>query len=203
VRLGFISTASYNVLPRVLPEFRRKRPGIRLQLVESTSDAQLAAVRDDELDVGLVIPPVHEARMRYAWLLREPLVAALPARRRWPARIAVARLAAEPFILFPRQAGAGLYDLIVGLCARAGFTPRIEQEAIQMPTIVSLVASGLGVALVPSSLTHMRRTGVVYRPLVESGPPVELGIVWRDAELARPVAAFVNHVCAAFAVVKR
>jgi DNA-binding transcriptional LysR family regulator len=203
VRLGFISTASNNVLPRVLPEFRRRRPGIRLQLVESTSDAQLAALRDDELDVGLVIPPMHEARTRYVRLLREPLVAALPAMRRWPARVAVSRLAAEPFILFPRQAGAGLYDLIVGLCARAGFAPRIEQEAIQMPTIVSLVAAGLGVALVPSSLMHMRRTGVVYRPLVEPGPPVELGIVWRDAELARSVAAFVNHVCAAFGATVR
>jgi DNA-binding transcriptional LysR family regulator len=136
-------------------------------------------------------------------LLSEPLVAALPEKRRWPARLPLARLAAEPFILFPRHAGAGLYDLIVGLCARAGFTPRIEQEAIQMPTIVSLVAAGLGVALVPSSLMHMRRTGVVYRPLVEPGPPVELGVVWRDAELARPVAAFVNHVCAAFGATHR
>jgi DNA-binding transcriptional LysR family regulator len=198
VRLGFISTASYNVLPRVLPEFRRRRPGIRLQLVESTSDVQLSALREDELDVGLVIPPVHEARVRYVGLLREPLVAALPAKRRWPATIALSLLAPEPFILFPRQAGPGLHDLIVALCARAGFAPRIEQEAIQMPTIVSLVAAGLGVALVPASLAHMRRIGVVYRPLAEPGPPVELGIVWRDAEPARSVAAFVNHVCAAF-----
>jgi DNA-binding transcriptional LysR family regulator len=203
VRLGFISTAAYNVLPRVLPEFRKRRPGIRLQLVEGTSEVQLSALRDDELDAGLVIPPVHEAGVRYVRLLREPLMAALPARRRWPARLPLERLAGEPFILFPRQAGPGLYDLIEGLCARAGFTPRIEQEAVQMPTIVSLVAARLGVALVPSSLTHMRRSGVVYRPLVEAGPPVEVGIVWRDAEPSRPVAAFVNHVCAAFSAGKR
>src|SRR6266576_3626874 len=60
VRLGFISTASYNVLPRVLPEFHRRRPGVRLHLQEATSDAQAAMLRDDELDVGLVVPPLFE-----------------------------------------------------------------------------------------------------------------------------------------------
>ena len=202
VRLGFISTAAYNVLPRVLPQFRRLRPGIRLQLVESTSDAQLAALRDDGLDAGLVVPPIPGG-LAYARLVHEPLMAALPAARRWPRPLALGRLAHEPFILFPRRAGVGLYDLIVGLCARAGFTPRIEQEAIQMPTIVSLVAAGMGVALVPASLAGMRRTGVVYRPLAEPGPPVELGLAWRHGEDDPAVTAFVQHVCAAFKATRR
>jgi DNA-binding transcriptional LysR family regulator len=135
--------------------------------------------------------------------VHEPLIAALPAARRWPRTLALDRLAAEPFILFPRRAGVGLYDLIVGLCANAGFTPRIEQEAIQMPTIVSLVAAGMGVALVPASLADMRRTGVVYRPLAEPGPPVEVGLAWRHGDDSPPVAAFVQQVCAAFRAVRR
>jgi DNA-binding transcriptional LysR family regulator len=232
VRLGFISTAAYNVLPRVLPSFRRLRPGIRLTLVESTSDAQVAALRDDELDVGLVVPPVPDA-MDYAPLLREPLIAALPAtgvipprspqrrfaageaggtgasarsfgaRRRWPRRVPLASLAGEPFILFPRRAAQGLYDLVTGLCATAGFVPRIEQEAIQMPTIVSLVGAGMGVSLVPSSLADMRRTGVVYRPLAEPGPPMEVGLVWNEARATPAVAAFVAHVRGMFIPGKR
>ena len=121
------------------------------------------------------MPPLVEPGVRYAPLMREPLVAALPARRRWPQRLTLGSLAQEPFVLFPRQAGVGLYDLIVGYCRDAGFTPRIEQEAIQMPTIVSLVAAGMGVALVPASLRHMRRTGVVYRPLAETSPLMESG----------------------------
>jgi DNA-binding transcriptional LysR family regulator len=202
VRLGFISTAAYNVLPRVLPEFRRRHPGIRLSLVESTSDAQFTGLRDDTLDVGLVIPPVLEA-LQYAPLLHEPLIAALPASRRWPRPLPLARLAAEPFILFPRRSSQGLYDLIVGLCASAGFAPRIEQEAIQMPTIVSLVAAGIGVALVPASVAKMRRTDVVYRRLAEPGPPMEVGLAWNEASQTPAVAAFVAHVRSVFTPGKR
>jgi DNA-binding transcriptional LysR family regulator len=202
VRLGFISTAAYNVLPQVLPSFRRARPGIRLTLVESTTDAQIAALDEDALDAGLVVPPLP-ATLAYMPLLREPLIAALPARRRWPREVDLAMLAGEPFVLFPRRAGQGLYDLIVGRCAAAGFVPRIEQEAIQMPTIVSLVAAGMGVSLVPASLAHMRRTGVVYRPFAAPGPPMEVGLAWNDASPTPAVAAFVAHVRSAFAPGKR
>jgi len=198
VRLGFISTAAYNVLPRVLPEFHRRRPGVRLHLQEATSDAQGAMLREGELDAGLVVPPLSEVGCAYRRLLKEPLVAALPARRRWPRRVPLATLASEPFILFPRKAGVGLYDLIVGFCRDAGFTPRIEQEAIQMPTIVSLVAAGMGVALVPASLRDMRRTGVTYRPLAAASPLMEVGLAWRSGAVEPAVAAFVDHVIAAF-----
>jgi DNA-binding transcriptional LysR family regulator len=202
VRLGFISTAAYNVLPRVLPAFRRARPGIRLTLVEATTDTQLSGLRDDSLDAGLLVPPVP-APLRYEALVREPLIAALPENRRWPRKLPLAMLAAEPFILFPRRAAPGLYDLIVGRCAEAGFVPRIEQEAIQMPTIVSLAGAGMGVALVPASLAHMRRSGVVYRPLAEPGPPMEVGLAWNEASSTPAVAAFVAHVRGAFTPGKR
>ena len=200
LRIGFISTASYNVLPRVLPEFHRRRPGIQLALQETTSDAQIALLRDYELDVGVLVPPVVDAGFRYLPLMQEPLLAALPARRRWPRRVPLASLAAETFVLFPRQAGVGLYDLIVGFCRSAGFTPRIGQEAVQMPTIVSLVAAGMGVALVPASLRHMRRTGVVYRALAETSPLMEVGLAWREGEEEPAVAAFVAHARAAFRI---
>jgi len=86
LRIGFISTASYNVLPRVLPEFHRRRPGIQLALQETTSDAQIALLRDYELDVGVLVPPVVDAGFRYLPLMQEPLLAALPARRRQTTR---------------------------------------------------------------------------------------------------------------------
>ena len=103
----------------------------------------------------------------------------------------LASLAREPFVLFPREAGAWLYDGIVGFCRRAGFVPRIEQEAIQMQTIVSLVAAGMGVALVPASLHHLRRTGVVYRPLKEKSPAVEIGLAHRAHDESPLTRAFV------------
>jgi DNA-binding transcriptional LysR family regulator len=191
--LGFISVAAYNLLPELAPEFRRRHPGIRLALQEATSDVQLAALAQGELDVGLVLPPVDAPGLDYAPLLHDTLVAAVPAGRgggKGP--IALASLRDEPFILFPRPVGTSLHDQIVGACQRAGFAPRVEQEAIQMQTIVSLVAAGMGVALVPGSLVNLRRTGVVYRPLTDTTPRIALGIAWRRADDAPAVQAFVG-----------
>src|SRR5204863_203219 len=92
-----------------------------------------------------------------------------------------------------RVTAAGAVLLTVGFCRDAGFTPRIEQEAIQMPTIVSLVAAGMGVSLVPASLRHMRRSGVVYRALTQTSPLMEVGVAWRHGDVEPAVAAFVNH----------
>ncbi|MBS0321832.1 MAG: LysR family transcriptional regulator [Proteobacteria bacterium] len=189
--VGFVSMSVFGVLPDIVQAFHRARPGVTLTLRESMSDAMPGALRSGELDVGLALPGPADVTVDYSPLTWEPLVAALPATRRWPARVGLASLAAEPFLLFPRAAGAWLYDAIVGFCRRAGFAPRIDQEAVQMQTIVSLVAAGMGVALVPASLHRMRRTGVVYRPLVEKSPAVEVGLVQRARDDSPLVQAFV------------
>jgi DNA-binding transcriptional LysR family regulator len=195
--IGFVSTAAYNVLPRIVPAFRARRPGVRLALREATSDVQPAALASGELDVGFLIAGARDSALAYAPLHREPLIAALPARRRWPARVSLRSLAREPFILFPREVAPELHDAIVALCRKAGFAPRIGQEAIQMQTIVSLVAGGMGVSLVPASLEHMRRDGVVYRPLAERVPRVEIGLAWRAADDSPLTRAFVAEARAA------
>mgnify|MGYP001170120138 FL=1 len=198
--IGFVSTAAYNVLPRIVPAFRARRPGVRLTLREATSDVQPAALASGELDVGFLIPGPRDPALAYAPLHREPLIAALPARRRWPPRVSLRALAGEAFILFPREVAPELHDAIVALCRKAGFAPRIGQEAIQMQTIVSLVAGGMGVSLVPASLEHMRRDGVVYRPLAERGPRVEIGLAWRTADDSPLTRAFVAEARAASAL---
>jgi DNA-binding transcriptional LysR family regulator len=88
--------------------------------------------------------------------------------------------------------------LIVGYCRTAGYAPRVAQEAVQTPTIVSLVAAGMGVALVPASLRHMRRTGVVYRAMAERSPLMEVGLAWRESDEEPAVTALVAHARAAF-----
>ena len=195
--IGFVSTAAYNVLPRIVPAFRARRPGVRLALREATSDVQGPALVAGEIDVGFVIPGAAHAALAYAPLHREPMIAALPSRRRWPPRVALRTLADEPFILFPREVAPGLHDAIIALCRRAGFTPRVGQEAIQMQTIVSLVAGGMGVALVPASLEHQRRDGVVYRALAERSPHVEIGLAWRASDDSPLTRAFVAEARAA------
>lgn len=193
ISLGFIASASYNVLPELLSGFRRRHPAVRFALQEATSDAAIAALRAGEIDAGLVLPPVEDPALEYVPVFRDTLVAALPASRygRGPTPVSLRSLAASPFILFPRKSAPGLHDLIVSFCRQAGFSPRVEQEAIQMQTIVSLVAADMGVALVPASLEQLRRTGVVYRPLAERSPKVETGLAWRQAAASPALAAFI------------
>ncbi|MFM0200583.1 LysR family transcriptional regulator [Paraburkholderia fungorum] len=108
--------------------------------------------------------------------------------------ISLRDVADEPLVIFPRRLAPGFYDIIMDCYGVAGLAPRIGQEAIQMQTIVSLVSAGMGVALVPQSLRNLRRTGVVYRPLCESVPTIETGLVWRTAEVSPVLAGFIEIV---------
>ena len=92
------------------------------------------------------------------------------------------KLREAPFILFPRSYAPGLYDDVVSCCKTAGFSPRVEQEAIQMQTIVSLVSAELGVALIPASLTNLQRTGVTYKHLKGGTPLTEIHLAWRRGD---------------------
>jgi DNA-binding transcriptional LysR family regulator len=212
--LAFVSTADYGLLPVLLRAFGARFPGVRLQLTEATSDVQVEELVAGRIDAGLVIPPLpprHVAALSYLPIAREPLVIAMSTQtattlgqgvHEWAdTPVSLHQLADAPLVVFPRRLAPGFYDIIMGCYGAAGLTPRIGQEAIQMQTIVSLVSAGMGVALVPQSLRHLRRTGVVYRPLLESGPVVETGLVWRAAEVSPVLAGFIDIVRAHVATV--
>jgi DNA-binding transcriptional LysR family regulator len=193
--VGFISVADYNVLPLVLREFRQRFPLVNLTLRESTSDAQIRDLLGGRIDVGFVLPPIDEPALQSVCIVREALVAALPDRHplaRRPGKLALANLKDAPFILFPRPMAPGLYDDVVSFCRAAGFSPRVEQEAIQMQTIVSLVSAELGVALIPASLTNLRRTGVTYKALREASPLAEIHLAWRRSDELPALRVFVD-----------
>lgn len=183
--VGFISVADYNVLPVVLREFRRKFPLVNLTLREATTDAQVRDLVAGRLDVGFLLPPVTEPALESVSILREPLIVALPEKHplaKKAGKLALEKLKDAPFILFPRPNAPGLYDDVVSCCKAAGFSPRVEQEAIQMQTIISLVSAELGVALIPASLTNLRRTGVVYKSLKQQSPLTEIHLAWRRGD---------------------
>src|SRR6266850_256954 len=97
-------------------------------------------------------------------------------------------LAGEAFVMVPREIAPGLYDIVTALAARAGFSLNVAQEAIQMQTVVSLVSSGLGAAIVPGSLANLGRRGVVYREIADPHPRLELWLAWRPG-VAGPAGA--------------
>ncbi|MEG4799667.1 LysR family transcriptional regulator [Microcoleus sp. ARI1-B5] len=179
--IGFVSSAAHNVVPAILQAFRTRCPAVKLELRELTTNEQLQQLREGQIDIGFVRPPIEEDGINSEIVFREPLIVALPETHPWADRafVQLRELSAEPFILFPRSLAPGLYDPIVSLCQQAGFSPIVGQEAIQMQTIISLVAAQMGVAIVPASMQNFQRSGVVYKSLPESTCIVAIALIWR------------------------
>src|SRR6185295_5215723 len=195
LRIGFVSLADYSVLPSLLKGFKAARPGVQLALREMLSPEQSLALTAGELDFGLLLPPVSESEaLEHLVVQRERFVAALPARHRLATArgpLAMSELAGESFVMVPREIAPGLYDIVSGLAARAGFSLNVAQEAIQMQTVVSLVSSGLGAAVVPGSVANLGRRGVVYRRLSDRHPMLELWLAWRRGATGAAAAEFI------------
>ncbi|MYN17179.1 LysR family transcriptional regulator [Rugamonas sp. FT107W] len=181
--LAFVSSADYSVLPPFLRAYRAAYPQVQITLQEATSDLQLDDLLHNRIDAGLLIPPLPDKaglELDYLPVLSEPLVLALPAGLlNKKGRLALASLPKLPLIVFPRAISPALYDAILSVFRDAGITPEIGQQAIQMQTIVSLVSAGMGMALVPQSVSNLMRPGVEYRALRDATPLVETGLAWR------------------------
>ncbi|PNY82940.1 LysR family transcriptional regulator [Deinococcus koreensis] len=186
--VGFVSGLAFGGLPEIVRRFRELYPNVSVDLRELTAQEQESALRGEAIDVGLMLLPVRDPAFDSRALWRQPLVAALPAehplaRRR---KLRIGDLAHEPFVFFPRQIRATYFDQVMRWCAAAGFTPHVVQEAIEVPTLLSLVAAGIGVFLPIEFFSRLSLPGVVYRP-VEGAPIVEIVAVWRRAEGNSPV----------------
>lgn len=181
IQLGFVGSAAHELLPTLLRRFRERYPDASVVPSELSTTEQIAAIVRGALDAGLVRLPVESPDVATLRLLEEPLVIALPdfhrlaSRRRLP----LAALANEPFVMWGRPLNPPFHDEVIAACHDAGFSPNVVQEAGEIPTIVSLVAAGLGVALVPASMEQVRSDGVVYLPVQGPGVTIALALAWR------------------------
>ena len=185
LRLAFVSTVGFGVLPQWVRAFRAQWPGVRLELIEATGDVQLQALARGDIDAGLLLHTPGQAPpgLQRLCVAREPLVLALPESHPLAPspRVRLPDVLGEPVVIFPRAILPSLYDAIVALYHGAGLMPVVAQEAIQMQTIVNLVSADLGVAWVPASVQQLQRPGVVYRPLggrAGQAPVCETSLVW-------------------------
>lgn len=197
LRIGFVSLADYGVLPGLLRTYKASWPGVALSLREMLSPEQSAALASGELDFGLLLPPVtQEGRLDHIVVQRERFVVALPAGHRHATgrtKLSISALAGEPFVMVPREIAPGLYDIVAGLAAKGGISLDIAQEAIQMQTVVSLVSSGLGAAIVPASVANLGRRGVAYREIAEPHPRLDLWLAWPRGALSAAGREFLAH----------
>ena len=203
VAVGYISSLAYSGITDLLRAFHEQFPKVEIALREMSPQAQLDAIKEGWIDVGLVRGLVDDASLASACVARDPLVVVLPAGHALAEhkRIPLGRLAGEPFVVFPRHRGPAFFDQIMSMCRDAGFTPRIVQEAPQLD-ILSLVAAGFGLAIMPGSIRRAGRKGLAIRPIV-GAPRAKLYIVWRADDTAPALREFVGFVRSTFVKKKK
>jgi DNA-binding transcriptional LysR family regulator len=186
-------------VPRVVRMFREAFPLVSVTLEESLSKEVVDRLRNQQIDVGFLRAPVADAEgLVIDALLDEPMVVALPSSHhlaRSHRAVPLQALAKETFIVYGGKQGPGLYDATIAACLRAGFSPRVGQEAPRITSTLGLVATGLGISLVPASLQRMTMDGLVYRSLRGAAQPrAILSLASRRSDASVVVRHFVNTV---------
>ena len=187
--VGFVVSATYDVIPRLIPVFRSRYPNVELRLREASTHEIIEGLNRGDLDVGLVRTPLAGALgVGLTPLFSETMLLAVRHGHRFESRseVELAELRDEPLILFPRSAISSLRTLIDFSFSDLGITPNIVEETAQVHTTMALVECGIGSALVPSVL---RRAGLGHVRLVDltiRGKPIQIGLA-----VAVPVAH--NH----------
>ncbi len=165
--IGFSGSTMFTALPTVIRLYRGMHPNVELRLQELVTSEQLASLLDGTLDLGFLRDGEAREGLTMETIRREPFVAVLPARHKLRAKTAISprELKDEPFVLFARKMGNLAYDRTVACCATEGFRPNFVQDAPQWPTVLRLVAAGLGVSLAPACVARLTTPGVIFRKI--------------------------------------
>ncbi len=172
VRLGFVASAALRIIPWAARLVHEQAPRIKLSLTEMTSDRQLTQLKSGEINVGVIREIPQFSGLVIRPLATEPLLVAVPSTHPLSKKKAVhlKDLSDQDFIMNPRTNVSYLHDHIIRLCHNAGFTPQVVEEAVQFTTILGLVSSNAGIAIVPQSATAIKLPHLTFLPI--RGPEV-------------------------------
>jgi DNA-binding transcriptional LysR family regulator len=194
LNLGFVGSATYDVLPGVLREFLHAAPHVDLTLSEMTVHAQIEALIEKRIDIGLLRLPARTEGLVFRTIAREPLYVALPGSHplaHVPA-VRLSALAEEPFVLYPDHPRPSWTEFVIGLCQQAGFRPTVVQRTVEIQTTLSLVAAGIGVSIVPKCIGNLQRKDVDFRRLLGVRARTELLAAYRERDPSPVVQAFLK-----------
>ena len=198
VSVGFTVSASFDGLVNgSLRAFREAFPAVELQLQEARSTELMQDLRGGRIDAAFVRPPLPLTQELSMELLSEAaMVLAVPADHVLASRklVALQELSQEPVILYPRASARGLSDDIVDACQQAGITITVVQRAPQLGSAINLVASGLGISIVPACMRQSRSDAVRYIALRGNPLVSRLAIAFRTADVSAPAANFLSLV---------
>ena len=195
IHLGFAGATCFQPLVSgIISAYRERYPSVLVSPEQSNTARLVAALQSDEIDVAFVRPPIIGGEgITLDLLIDEPMMIVLPA---WHPHagdrsMPLAALAPDTFILFPRTIGPGLHDAIIASCQRAGFSPKLGQEASQTVSIIYMVAAGFGVSIVPQSLAQIRAEGAVYLGIEGGAPRAPISLAHRRDDRSTIVRNFV------------
>lgn len=197
--IGFTVSASIHpFVPRVIQACRARFPKVEIILLQRTTNELVAAIRDEQVDVAFIRAPAPEAPgVQVETLLHEPLVAVLPSGHRLASHKAISlkELNGEPFIFYPRKVGTGIHDAVVHACQSCGFVPEVRLEVPEITSVITFVAAGMGVSLVPETMRQLRAEGVTYVSIAdEEVPQAHLAIAYNRRALSMALSHFITGV---------
>jgi DNA-binding transcriptional LysR family regulator len=183
--LGFVGSVGFDILPRVVRNFQKRFPDVRLDVIEMRTGDQVGKLLSHQLDVGIVrLPLPADAGLATRPIERDYFVAALPVNHRLAKRkiVDLADLRRDNFVLFSRELIPSMHTKVLSACLEAGFYPTIAYEVLQVVSAIGIVAAGAAVALLPSNLMAVKPEGMVYRPLKAPAAeiPIEAAVAWRE-----------------------
>lgn len=180
LRIAFVGTATFGVLPNIIRAFRAAHPDIELALSAMNNAELRRALIQREIDIAVARPSIEDAEVKSETLIKEPLVLALPdsyADREQTFHLADFKSAT--FVLFPRRPRPSYADYVLDVCKADGFVPALQVMAQDYLTAMSLVSVGVGVSVVPASVSENQRPGVIYRKYEGHNPGTELSLNYR------------------------
>ena len=207
--IGFNALLAYRLMPQLVSAFSERYPQVKVTLHEMVSSEQVIAMKEHQIDVGLLRPPLPSG-FRSLSLGSEEMMLFLPAKHPLAMQetVSLASVAGEPMLMFSRGESSYLHDLAVQMCTEAGFAPVVRQATRHIHAIVALVGTGMGVALLPASAGFIHMDGIAIRRLAKTDAGVALPrahtvIAALEANANPAVQHFLNFVQAAATTVEK
>lgn len=181
LRVGFLGSASNQVLPDLLKKLSLNFPKITTSLEELSNQMQVEMIQKDKLDLGFVRLASVPEDLEMKPVFRDTFSLVVPADHPIQSKDfkSVGQFATEPFILFSSDYSNYYYEQIMGICRAAGFMPKIKHKSVHALTIFRLVENGLGIAIVPTSLKEGYELKVRFMEIPEISQFTELSVIWK------------------------
>ena len=179
LRIGFVSTAASEIVPNIVRRFRESNPEVEFSLRNILTAEQVRMLETGSLDIGFLRVPIGEnSALDVVTVHRERFVLLVPSSYKLAnrKRVRLREVAGEDFVMYERIYAPGFHDLIFGILRDAGIVPNVSQTAGEIPFLISLVASGMGITIMPASAVKHSVSSVVACKILDRIPMVEIGI---------------------------